>query len=146
MLSSQALAQNIRPVPFQEVQKKLKINRDAEPTPVVLLYQGILLDDILAESLGETTRLKLRIVRTKNEEQAARMIQELKPSKVVVTRLASFSVEKLANILASSGGLETIKIYAVSVAEDSLEIFDGRKAERARFMSFENFFRIVAAI
>jgi len=144
MLGSQVASRKSHTIPFPAAQKKAGTKSAVEPMPVVLLYHGILLDDILAECMSETGKFKIRILRTTNEEQAARQIQELKPSKVVATKTANFSVEKLANILASTGSLDAVKIYSVSVTEDTLEIFNWRKTEQTRFMNFDHLFSVIA--
>ena len=121
--------------PFSNIRNSNK-NLKKDAPRVLILYSGILLDNMIAILFGDEPNLEILINGLDKEELIAQQIVSEKPQTVILCQSIWFSVEKLNHILEDLHYSEAVQIVAVSLTENSLEIINKKKVITTNFKSF----------
>ena len=105
---------------------------------VLILYSGILLDDLIASLLCEIPDLHICATPIDHEGAIVERIVSERPQSVIFCESSWFSVEKLSRLLEDFHYSEAIQIIVVSRTESSVEINNKEKVTIQNSESFVN--------
>jgi len=103
---------------------------------ILILYSGLLLEDLIAGLLCDEPDLQILITRIDKEEVMAQAIASEKPQTVILCKSVSFSLEKLNLLLEELHYSKAVQIFAVSINANSLEVDSKKKLVVNNFRSF----------
>ncbi len=127
--------------PFSKVECFQRENR-LDSSRAMILYSGILLDDLIAGLLYDEPKLQIWITHIDHEEAIAQQIAALQPKTVILSESNWFSVDKLTQILESLDLSEKVRILTISIADNTLKV---NSKKQYTFTNFKKFINLLTA-
>ena len=134
-LITQSQQNQILSYPFSNVLYSQKSLENGSPR-ILILYSGLLLDDLIASLFCDQPDLQIRITQIDKEEAIAQAIASEKPQTVILCKSDSFAVEKLNLLLEELHFSDPVQVFVVSLNGNSLEVDSKKKLVFNNFRSF----------